>query len=282
MRSDPHGIQSTRPSAHDSQETSTTVAIQSSLRPAHSFENCNFLDGFHRRARSAPPGLPAKGDRKGQGGICQELGDKTDALTIKNLSTLETCFPCTHFYHPDFEVVARNIPASRAQELKRILEAFTASLKSRKASHSGSDFRTHDGHGVVLDEGPKHDFAILHDPRPTTTIPIVNDNFAPPRASLFQAKDHAFADNVDSTTCTCLNGEAFDTVSSQFAASTDLIRSPNEPHCSTICNCQSSQKDVNESNSDSSVDFLYVARQNDPKSVRELEEEYDDMMKQVE
>lgn len=282
MRSDPHGIQSTRPSAHDSQETFTTVAIQSSSRPAHSLGNCNFLDGFHRRARSAPPGLPAKGDRKGRSGICQELGDKTDALTIKNPITLETSFACTHFYHPDFEVFARNIPASRAQELKRILEAFTASLKSRKASYSGPDFRTHDGHGVVLNKGPKHDFAILDDPRPTTTISLVNDNFAPPPSSLFQAKDHTFADNADSTTCTCLNGEAFDTVSSQFAASTDLILSPDDPHCNTICYFQSSQKDVNESHSDSSVDFLYFARQNDPKSVRELEEEYDDRMKQVE
>lgn len=281
MPSGSQRIQSATLSAHDPRQIPLTVPIQSSFRPAHSFGHHSFLGGFHRRAWSAPPGLSAKGSRKGRSGICQELGDKAETLAIKNSATLEKSFPCTHFYHPDFEVVARNIPAPRVQELKRILETFAASLGSRRASYSGSDFRTHDGHDMVLNESPKHVFATLDDPKSTNTT-CLGHSFAPPRSCLLQAKYHTFMENADSMSCTCLHGEALDEVSSQLAASPDLMLSPDDPHCNTICYRQSSQRDIDDSHSDSSVDFLYLARKKDPDFIRELEEEYDDMMNQVE
>lgn len=281
MPSGSQRIQSATLSAHNPRQIPLTVAIQSSFRPAHSFGNHSFFDGFHRRAWSAPPRLSAKGSKKGRSGICQEQGDKAETPAIKNSATLEKSFACTHFYHPDFEVVARNIPAPRAQELKRILETFAASLGSRRASYPGSDFRTHDGHDVVLNECPKHVFATLDDPKPANTTSF-GHNFAPPRSCLLQAKRHTFMENAGSMRCTCLHGEALNEVSSQLAASTDLMLSPDGAHCNTICYRQSGQKDINDSHSDSSVDFLYHARKKDPNFARELEEEYDDMMKQVE
>jgi hypothetical protein len=41
-----------------------------------------------------------------------------------------------HFYHPDFEVVARNFPEHQIQELKRILVAFTSSLEIERRALS--------------------------------------------------------------------------------------------------------------------------------------------------
>lgn len=282
MRSDKGRTSCSKPSAHDLHQTPGIGTTQSCSCTALAVGDHILFTKPRRRAWSEPPRISTQSSRNEPNGEGEELEDKRESTTFEQFPGKEGPSFCLHFYHADFEVIARNISEKKAQELKHTLTAFAASLKPVKtfASHR-QDLCTQDSNNLVSTNKVNHASASL-DHSGTTVKFLRGDDYASPDSRLRQARHLSYVDTAGLRTYACYKEKAFKEVQPQLAAGTDLGVTSASLYCNTVCHCRSSRRDINESESGSSIDFLHFAREKDTDAVRLLEEEYDNMMSQVE
>lgn len=195
------------------------------------------------------------------------------------------------FRHADFEVTAQNLSTSEAQELGRLLSVFATSLERGKHTLAQPDHPPQGHNCDALRHKCQEGLRALVDVNLSRTdvIPGSRCDTTNHDTMLLCEGCSVFSDNASSRTDAArskeqdtesLNtwsgieaiAESKDTdTNSTRAMSDNVIASSIQSNCATKY----------ESDSGSSIDFLFLARQQDPKAVLALERGHDDMMNKL-
>jgi hypothetical protein len=231
-----------------------------------------------RRASSAPPSVPITRARDSQNGTEKEPANKNWTSKIGSSAGAEKQ-SCSHFYHPNFEVIARDIPEDKVQELKRVLVAFASSLEiGRRALPRITDKCQVRSCDVTESENPRRAFTFTqHISEVTNAETPYNRHGSEGGWSLRHTRCLSFAAAAPSVYARPRRATDKGLLQ-DFAPKTEAVMPLNDPTCDTTSHRWGSHNDKHESDSGSSIDFLHLARQTDPDAVRLLEDEHDRMM----
>lgn len=248
----------------------------------HSTGDHEFGTRTRRRACSAPPEISMTRSREEQNGVSEEPGNRcergSDCYTnLKNPS----CH--SHLCHAEFEVITRNVPASKEQELKRILNAFAYSLDTGKpfllCSQDPSEHSCYDARRREIAERTS---ALLSNDSVSANQEVISHCCS---AMAGSTSHHEIClacmpANVASRELWCWRRNRGRLIL-DHAARTHLVDSSAITCDNAICCCPRNCSYNDGSDSDSSVDILHYARKEDPEAVRILEEDFDKMMNQA-
>lgn len=280
MQSGLKHTQTSKPSARNLQRVPATGMTQSYPCLTLSVAEHNCFARRHRRAWSAPPEMCAVKSRDRHSGIGEELRDEKHILYRFIDTDTERDTVCSHFYHADFEVIARNLSEYKSHELRDLLSSFALSVEPDTTLLSNTEDPCKcRGSELVRRRSVEHALPSLCDPRTTNKVSPLVDHFASTSPSLQQTRCVSCMDIAFSRTCASCRRKIAHEMMPQLPARTDTMLPLAKPHCDSSGHHGSTCNFIDDSDSASSVDFLHYARQRDPGGIRLLEEEYENMMK---
>jgi hypothetical protein len=248
------------------------------LRP----QSVDMLFVVHRpRALSAPPSVPITRARDSQNGIEEGPANKICTSKIEFSAGTEKQ-SCSHLYHPNFEVIARDIPEDKVQELKRVLVAFASSLEiGRRALPCIMDKCQVRSCDVTESENARRAFTFTQHISELTNAETPYNRYGSEGGwSLRHTRCLSFAAATPSVYVR-LGRATGEELPRDFAPKTEAVMPLNDPTSDATTHRWGSHNDNHGSDSGSSIDFLHLARQTDPDAVRLLEDEHDRMMTDV-
>lgn len=226
----------------------------------------------HRRARSAPPSISTVSGGNGRTGTGEGIGDEGQNCRFNSFHDMRSRVFDSCFCHASFDVIARNLPTHKLQELERLLTAFAASLKLEGSPSS---------HHLEPYKGPTYD---TPQEKNSTYFPAYLDSCLKVTGEGTFSKSYTDMRHKRCLSCTVareptpypryeLSNE--NQPLPQLADGDDSWALLARSSYNTSHHRRGSRQTSSDSGSSSSVDFLHFARQKNPATVRLLEEEYD-------
>ena len=231
------------------------------------------------RAYSAPPRISATNARDERPETGEELGDGSRSCGLDSSSEWEESDRCYNFRHADFKVVARGISVDEVSGLRRILATFASALGPERplVACSKNDCR-HYSHDGIQGESFRH---ALDDPSDVSgTVAAWSTQCVPKGGSSLR---HRRRPSQTTATNPEVYGRHTRRVDDEHWPTIVTESEPVAPRARSASDSfgRREASHVEESESDSSIDFLHFARRKSPDTVRKLEHRYDGMMEQL-